>query len=246
MLGKIVRVRVTKPLGRLDGETGVRFPLNFGVLESAPPSRVPVAGAYILGVNHPVRRFDGRVVATVRDKRENAVYLVVSPKSKRYIIQDIRPAVAFRHKGKGVKIECFYERSCGAVVFRDSADGRRFLLIKNKRSTHWGFPKGHVEAGETDEQTAVREVLEETGLHIRLLDGFCEKSTYTIQGRIDKTVLIFLAATTDTKTVIQESEIEDYLWLEYDRCLSTLNYENDKAILKKAQAYLCAETQEAR
>lgn len=246
MLGKIVRVRVTKPLGRFDSETGLKFPLNFGVLESAVPARFPVAGAYILGVNHPVRRFDGRVVAVIRDRRENAAFLVVSPKSKRYIIQDIRPAVAFRHKGKGVKIECFYERSCGAVVYRDSADGRRFLLIKNKRSTHWGFPKGHVEAGETDMDTAVREVLEETGLHIRLLDGFCEKSTYTIQGRIDKTVLIFLATTTDTRTVIQESEIEDYLWLDYNRCLSTLNYENDKAILKKAQAYLAAQDGEAR
>ena len=139
-----------------------------------------------------------------------------------------------------------YEKSCGALVFRQRGDKVELLLLKHRFGGHWSFPKGHVEAGETDMDTAVREVLEETGLHIRLLDGFCEKSTYTIQGRIDKTVLIFLATTTDTRTVIQESEIEDYLWLDYDRCLSTLNYENDKAILKKAQAYLAAQDGEAR
>ncbi len=238
MLGKFVRVRVTKPLGRFDSETNTKYLLNFGVVESGLDARFPVAGAYIMGVNHPVRRFDGRVIAVIRDKQAHAVFLVVSPKSKRFIIHDIRPAVAFRHKGKGVKIECFYERSCGAVVFRGDAEARRFLLIKNKRSAHWGFPKGHVEAGETDLDTAKREVLEETGLHIDVLDGFCERSSYTIQGRIDKTVLIFLATTADTKTVIQQSEIENYIWLPYDRCLATLNYENDKAILQKAQAFL--------
>ena len=132
----------------------------------------------------------------------------------------------------------FYERSCGAVVFRDIGGEKRFLLIKNKRSAHWGFPKGHVEKGETDEQTACREVLEETGIHISIFPDFKSKSEYTIQGKINKTVLIFLATTKDTQTVIQQSEIEDYIWLGYDAALETLNYENDKSILKKAKNYM--------
>lgn len=238
MLGKFVRVRVTKPLGRFDSETGVKYQLNYGVVESGLDPHAPVAGAYIMGVNHPVRHFDGRVVAVVKDKQKHAVFLVVSPKSKRFIINDVQPAVAFRHKGRGVTIECFYEHSCGAVVFRNIGGEKRFLLIKNKRSAHWGFPKGHVEPGETEEQTALREVLEETGLHISVFEGFRARSAYTIQGRIDKSVLLFLATTEDTQTVIQQSEIEDYIWLGYDACLSTLNYENDKKILQKAQAFI--------
>lgn len=238
MLGKFVRVRVTKPIGRFDRETGVKYLLNYGVVESGLLPHSPVAGAYILGVSHPVRNFDGRVTAVIKDKKQHAVYLVVAPKSKRFIIHDIAPAVAFMHKGSGVSIECFYERSCGAIVFRDIYGEKRFLLIKNKRSAHWGFPKGHVEVGENDEQTATREVLEETGLHISILPDFKAKSSYTIQGRIDKTVLIYLATTEDTQTVIQQSEIEDYIWLGYDACLNTLNYENDKSILIRAKAYM--------
>lgn len=238
MLGKYVRVRVTKPIGRFDRDTGVKYLLNYGVVESGLLPHSPVAGAYILGVDHPVRNFDGRVTAVIKDKKRHAVYLVVAPKSKHYIIHDIAPAVSFMHKGRGVSIECFYERSCGAVVFRNINGEKRFLLIKNKRSAHWGFPKGHVEEGETDEQTATREVLEETGLHISIFPDFKAKSNYTIQGRIDKTVLIFLATTADTQTVIQQSEIEDYIWLGFDACLNTLNYENDKNILTRAKAYM--------
>ena len=81
-------------------------------------------------------------------------------------------------------------------------------------------------------------MLEETGLHISIFPDFKAKSNYTIQGRIDKTVLIFLATTADTQTVIQQSEIEDYIWLGFDACLNTLNYENDKSILTRAKAYM--------
>lgn len=238
MLGKFVRVHVTKPIGRFDRESGVKYQLNYGVVESGLLPKTPIEGAYIMGVDHPVRNFDGRVIAVIKDKQKHATYLVVSPKSKRFIIHDVRPAVAFMHKGKGVSIDCFYERSCGAVVFRQIGEEKRFLLIKNKRSTHWGFPKGHVEEGETDEETAMREVLEETGIHISIFPDFKSKSEYSIQGRIDKTVLIYLATTKDTQTTIQPSEIEDYIWLGYDACLKTLNYENDKIILQNAKAYM--------
>ena len=92
-------------------------------------------------------------------------------------------------------VDCLYERSCGAIVYREIAGERRFLLIKNKRSANWGFPKGHVEEGESNEDTARREVLEETGLHIAILPEFKSRSEYTIQGRIEKTVIIYIAST---------------------------------------------------
>ena len=48
-------------------------------------------------------------------------------------------------------------------MFRRINEEYRFLLIKNRRSNNWGFPKGHIEKGETEVATAKREVLEETG-----------------------------------------------------------------------------------
>ena len=53
------------------------------------------------------------------------------------------------------------ERSCGAIVFRDGEAGESVLMVQHGPG-HWSFPKGHVEAGEQDRQTAIREVFEET------------------------------------------------------------------------------------
>ncbi len=238
MLGKYVRVRVEIPMGSHDDKTGTVYRLNYGSVESGLDPRSPVKGAYIMGVTHPVRNFEGRVVAVIKLPERQGIYIVVSPKSKKYIVNDIKQAVSFMYKDGEYTIECLYERSCGAVVFRFINGERRFLLIKNKRSCHWGFPKGHVEKGETDEDTAKREVLEETGIHINIFPGFKHKSEYTIRGKIEKSVLIFLATTEDTQTVIQPEEIEDYIWLGYENALSTLNYPNDKDILSLAKSYI--------
>lgn len=156
----------------------------------------------------------------------------------RFISYQIEDAVAFAEKGRDYKLECLYERSCGAVVYRRINDEIRYLLIKNRRSTHWGFPKGHVEKGETFEQTAMREVLEETGIHIQILPQFASKSEYTIQGRVEKTVTIYLAKTRDTQTTIQREEIEDYIWLNFDKAMDTLRFINDRNILQSAHDFL--------
>ncbi|MFY9378762.1 MAG: NUDIX hydrolase, partial [Acutalibacteraceae bacterium] len=164
--------------------------------------------------------------------------LIVAPKSKRFIVTEIEDALSFAKIEKDWRLDCLYERSCGAVVFRTIDDETNFLIIKNKRSAHWSFPKGHVERGETFEETACREVLEETGLHIELIPNFITESEYTIQGRVEKTVNIFLASTNDTKTVIQEEEIEDFRWLNFEKALDSLKFENDKKILTKANRFL--------
>lgn len=109
---------------------------------------------------------------------------------------------------------------------------------QNKRSAHWGFPKGHIEKGESKKDTAIREVLEETGIHVSLIDGFESISKYKIRDKIEKTVSIFVGTTKDTSTVIQQEEIEDYIWLTYDRAMSLLKFENDKNILSSANEFL--------
>ncbi|MGN0468178.1 MAG: NUDIX domain-containing protein, partial [Acutalibacteraceae bacterium] len=108
----------------------------------------------------------------------------------------------------------------------------------NKRSAHWGFTKGHIERGETKEETAISEVLEETGIHINIIPGFSQNSEYTIQGKIEKSVVIFLAGTDEKNYKMQVEEIEECGWFSYEKAMQTLNYENDKRILIQANHFL--------
>ncbi|MBS7362094.1 MAG: NUDIX domain-containing protein [Oscillospiraceae bacterium] len=240
MLGKFVRVRVTSPMHSYNKRFGFKYRLNYGIVEGGKTQKNSVISAYIMGINHPVRNFDGRVIAIVRRNGGKGVVLVVAPKSTRFIINDIRRAIDFAEGRNGYTLECLYESSCGAVVFRNDATEKKFLLIRNKRSAHWGFPKGHIEPGENNEQTAIREVLEETGINIRVLPNFKKCSEYTIQGRIEKSVSIFLAETDDVEYTIQPEEIEECGWFSYYDALKTLNYDNDKRILEQAKQYLLA------
>lgn len=238
MLGKYMRVRVTNPIGSVDEQSGNAYALNFGAVESQLEPHSPVKGAYVIGINHPVKNFDGRVIGVVRRNGKKGVVLVIAPKSKRFIVNEISDGVEPTEGMYGYSLECLYERSCGAIVFREITGETRYLLIKNKRSANWGFPKGHMEKGEDEKATATREVLEETGIHINILDGFRYKSEYTIQGKIEKSVSIFLANTKDTRTVIQPEEIEDYIWLDFDKAIKRLRYANDKDILERAKNYV--------
>lgn len=232
MLGKYVRVKVVMPYGSTDS-TGYTYPLNYGKVYSQENQE-----AFIMGIHHPVSNFDGRVIAIMSSKKEQKSIWIVAPKSTRFIINDIKEYIDLEKDFPSYHIDCLYESSCGAVVFRDIKGEVRYLLIKNKRSAHWGFPKGHIEMGETKEQTALREVLEETGLHIRIIDGFESLSKYRIRDKIEKTVSIFVATTNDTVTHIQQEEIEDYIWLTYDRAMSLLKFENDTNILASAHDFL--------
>ena len=238
MLGKYVRVKIDKPIGSNDSKYGFKYPINFGYTQSiALPSGKPQP-VYVMGIKHSIRDFNGRVIAVIHHKDDNKDALVVAPKSSHYIINEIVSAVEFREKYFDYSIECLYERSCGAVVFRKNDGKIEYLLIKNKRSTNWGFPKGHIEKGESEQETAVREVLEETGAQIKLLPDFSSKSQYLIQGKIEKAVTIFLAETDAKEIKIQREEIEDYKWETYETALSLLKFENDKSILKKAYDFL--------
>lgn len=241
MLGKYVRVRVTNPIRSVNRQFGFTYQLNFGAVEGKKRYDTVSSGAYIMGINHPVRTFDGRVIAIIKRNDGSPAVYVVAPKSMRFISYQIEDAIAFAESGREYKLECLYERSCGAVVFRNINGEIRYLLIKNRRSTHWGFPKGHVEKGESFEQTAAREVLEETGIHIRIIPQFASKSEYTIQGKVEKTVTIFLAGTSDTQTTIQREEIEDYIWLNYEKAMDTLRFINDRNILQNAHDFLLKE-----
>ena len=130
------------------------------------------------------------------------------------------------------------EKSCGAVVFTRVDGEVRYVLARSLRG-HYGFPKGHVEHGETEEETALREIREEVGLHPQLVPGFREISEYTLPlTGIPKQVVIFLAEYRDQRIVPQKEELMSAELVPYRKAMELLPYENDRRILTAADAFL--------
>ena len=130
------------------------------------------------------------------------------------------------------------EKSCGAVVYRKLRTEVEFLAVKSKINGHWGFPKGQMKNDESEEETAKREVFEETGLSIILLDGFKTKVEYMLSENRLKEVTFYIGTTLDHSVSIQNEEIQEYKWLNYNNMFDLLNFENNKKVLMEVRNIL--------
>ncbi|MDO4852572.1 MAG: NUDIX domain-containing protein [Clostridia bacterium] len=130
------------------------------------------------------------------------------------------------------------EYSCGAVLYALKNGSPRYVLVFD---SHYGFPKGHIEPGETKEQTALREIFEETGIRATLDTDFCELDEYELPSKpgTRKQVTFFLASYDPAEALPQPSnEIKRIRTVSYDEALPLLWHPNLKEILKKADAYI--------
>ena len=131
-----------------------------------------------------------------------------------------------------------YEKSCGAIVYRKHHGITEILLVRHLKSGHWSFPKGHMEAGETEEDTARREIKEETGLDVLLDTGFRETVNYSPKKNTKKTVVYFVGMVASHELIPQQDEISELRWLEIEQAGNVLTYDNDKLLANKAKSFI--------
>ncbi len=130
------------------------------------------------------------------------------------------------------------EKSCGALVYRSHGGKLELLLIRHRFGGHWSFPKGHVESGENEEQTALREVREETGLEIELAEGFRQSVEYFPKPYIKKQVVYFLGRAVSGDVRRQEEEISELRWVDIDEAHRMVPFANDKNLIQQARERL--------
>ena len=131
-----------------------------------------------------------------------------------------------------------FEKSCGAIVYRKNRSQIELLLIKNRYGGHWSFPKGHVEGQETEIQTALREVKEETGLDINIQKGFRQMVEYYPKPNIRKQVVYFLGEAKTTQFKRQEEEISRIIWTEIHKAYHMVTFKNDRDLISIAMQNL--------
>lgn len=131
------------------------------------------------------------------------------------------------------------EKSVGAVIFRSEQEPR-YLLLKYGAG-HWDFVKGHIEEGEKEQETLLRETREETGIDdLEIIPGFREVIDYHYRsGRelVYKQVAFYLAETQNREVKLSFEHV-DYRWLPFSSALEQLTYQNARRVLEKARDFL--------
>ena len=125
-------------------------------------------------------------------------------------------------------IKMIKEKSCGAVVINDKNE---VLLVKHNKG-HVAFPKGHVEIGENEVQTAYREVLEETGIKVDIDSNIRIVSTYSPKYNVLKDVVFFKAKPINNNINPQLEEVSEVNYVDINKAFDLITYEDDKKVLR--------------
>lgn len=130
------------------------------------------------------------------------------------------------------------EKSCGTVLYTVKDNVIHYLLIK-ATDTYCGFPKGHVEAGETEHETALRETWEETSIRAEIVGDFRREVSYKLRNGNKKTVVYFLARFLGQSPAHNSGfEHHRYLILPLAEAQNALTFDNTKQIIAEAEKYI--------
>lgn len=209
-IGKIVHIVVDRPIGYVHKD--ILYPINYGYIPGAIGGDGEEQDAYILGINEPISEFDGQVIAVIQRNNDCEDKLVVAPVGSAYHQGQIAEATYFQEQYFDIRIVSAFEKSCGVLPYRILNGQKEFLLVFESYSKCWSLPKGHMEAGETETQTALRELWEETGLTAKLDTSRTAAIAYPISGFARKEVVFYLGEVTGAPKV-REGEIDSFKWV---------------------------------
>lgn len=206
-LGKIVTVRLT------NDAQGSTQTLRRGYLPSTASGKGGDMPVYLMGCAPVGSAYTGRVVSAMRRQDRGEDKLIVAPVGRELYEPWIRAAVAEIEDVEKARFFCLYEKSCGIIPYR-VRDGRlEYLALYQSGSGTWSFPKGHMEWGEGEIETAHREVSEEIGVELDIPREFRCEISYAVHNRRCKKKVVLYAVPFDGKVTLREGEIGAAKWL---------------------------------
>lgn len=236
LLGNSVKVEIDYTKKNYIRKFGSSIYHGHAYIKNSPDERIP---AYlILNNKQLLEKNEYIVLALVNWDQPLKRRLIVAPRGFIYYEPEIKEFLSKIRYPHVSTIFCRYEKSCGAIVLRDDPSEKNILVVKNQNGNNWGFPKGHIEKGEIEKQTALREIEEETGLKVTLIDGFREVSDYYSFGSTKKRVVFFVAKADSSEIVLQKEELASYKWVTLEEAIDLLVFKNNINILKKAMDFI--------
>ena len=236
-MGKTVDIVIDRPIGFVHYTKGVTlcYTVNYGYLPGVTGGDGEEQDVYVLGVDTPLERFTGRIIGAIRRRDDNEDKLVAAPIGMDFHQGQIGEAVHFVEKYFDSKVDALVRRSCGVIPCRETPEGIRYLLIL-QTNNFWSLPKGHMEPFESEQETALRELKEETGLSAVLCPGFREMVSYPMSGGRTKQV-VFFPGRVSGEVSLQASEAVDFRWVSLEEAKKLLHRDFFEP-MNRVQAYL--------
>lgn len=167
-------------------------------------------------------------------------YLASIDDSKEDYINDLNKYYSREDQDKygvlAIEVE-MQEKSCGMIVFTEENNDLKVLLVHHNAG-HWGLPKGHVEENETEQETAIRETLEETGINAEIINDFRKVITYKPKENSIKDVVFFIGKPKTTDIRPQLEEVSETRFIDINEALELIGHDDERKLLGCAIEYI--------
>lgn len=134
------------------------------------------------------------------------------------------------------------DKSVGIIPIHIDKNADLSFLLVHQTAGHWGFPKGHPNLGESEIETALRELREETGIDkCKIINDFKYLQNYSFKkdgARIEKEVVFFIGFLGEENLFLDKDEIQASKWLDYNQALEQLTYKESRIMLKSVSKFL--------
>lgn len=192
---------------------------------------------YIIGAENTSDTFRGTIISTIRRKDNGQLLLVAAPEGKFFYEPEIRACLSFFERQHSSDFEFYMTISCGIILYKDYGDRIRFLLAQDRKTGEVGFIKGKLEFGETEKDTAIREITENTGINVILDDGFRSEYTEGTSEASRRKTVMFMAQYKEKVIKIPEDCRYRTLNLEFAQAMRRLDNPQERILLMEAKDY---------
>lgn len=238
LLGRTADITIDRQLGtRNIRHKNITYSIRQGYFAAEKNAGKKRHVIYIIGAENTSDTFEGMIIGTIKRRDTNELLLVASPVGKDFYEPQIRECLGFYEKQYSSKYEFYMEKSCGIILFSMEKNSYKFLLVEDKKNGHIGFPKGHIEFGETEKETAVREVLSKTGICVKISEQFRSEYVYATSENTRERFVYFLAEYDGHIPKIDDSRNLAALSLTFDEAVKKLDYPQDIILLMEARDY---------
>ena len=237
LLGQTVELVIDRPIGYTHVTKGVtlHYTVNYGYIPGLMGGDGEEQDVYVLGVTEPLSHFRGRIIGAIRRRDDNEDKLVAAPEGMEFHQAQIAQQVHFVEKYFDSTVDSLLRRSCGVIPFRNGENGPELLVVLQSNGC-WSFPKGHMEPWESEEETALRETREETGLTPRLVPGFRQVIEYPVRPKVRKQVVLFLGEV-QGEPILDSGELKESRWLTPAEAKNLMK-KDQYPVLDQAEAWL--------